>query len=137
LDCRKPVRINLSDCCQTCPEEPSVTPEPVESDVIQADEVERGCSFHGDFYRHEEEWHPNIPPFGTSNCVKCKCKNGSTRCRKKSCPKLSCSDTVMVTDECCPVCADGSKGLLATLLPSLSTRAPSSVERRGKNRRKH
>lgn len=33
-----------------------------------------GCSFQGDFYRNGEEWHPNIPPFGTSYCVKCRCK---------------------------------------------------------------
>ncbi|XP_033642340.1 chordin-like isoform X1 [Asterias rubens] len=136
LECKKPVRINLSDCCQTCPEEPSTTPEPAESDVIQADEVERGCSFQGDFYRNGEEWHPNIPPFGTSYCVKCRCKNGSTKCKKKNCPKLSCEETTEIKGECCPVCADGSSSLLTTLLPSLATRTPSSDEER-KYRWKH
>nr|WMB80899.1 Chordin [Patiria miniata] len=137
LECKRPVRINPTDCCQTCPEDPSTTPEPVESDVIQADEVERGCSFHGDFYRNDEEWHPQIPPFGTSYCVKCRCKNGSTKCKKKNCPKLSCEETMEIKGECCPVCVDGSSGLLATFFPSLSTRAPSLNDNRRKERRKH
>ncbi|XP_022101614.1 chordin-like isoform X2 [Acanthaster planci] len=137
LDCERPVRMNPTDCCQTCPEESSTTPEPVESDVIQADEVERGCSFHGDFYRNDEEWHPQIPPFGTSFCVKCRCKNGSTKCKKKNCPKLSCEETMEIKGECCPVCTDGSSGLLATLFPSMSTRLPSLIENRRKDRRKH
>ena len=84
-----------------------------------------GCSWKGLYHENGESWHPTVMPWGEMKCVTCECKvsfaeinsirpqtadyvsfqEGQTKCKKKHCPKLSCSLQIRDQDRCCPRCA--------------------------------
>lgn len=123
-------RINPLDCCKTCPEHKpkvmEVTPPPNSVSVqatnnVQSDarpsivlhtpnEVLRhgGCKFQNRYYTNGEEWHPRVMPFGTMNCILCRCKDGNSKCRRQKCPLLKCPFVVRPGNNCCPECATRS-----------------------------
>ncbi|XP_072174465.1 chordin-like [Diadema setosum] len=130
VDCPKPIRINPNDCCQVCPEPEPTTPTPTADDtLLQADEVEKGCSFLGEFYRNGAEWHPLVSPFGTMSCVRCRCRNGQAKCKGRTCPRLNCKELVRVKGECCPQCKEQTIG------PTVTTSAATPARKKRKGRR--
>uniref|UniRef100_A0A8C6XT77 Chordin n=1 Tax=Naja naja TaxID=35670 RepID=A0A8C6XT77_NAJNA len=75
-----------------------------------------GCYFGGRFYTLEDTWHPDLgEPFGIMHCVMCTCEPqrnrrgkpaGKVTCKniKHSCPKLPCTDAVVLPGQCCKSC---------------------------------
>nr|AEK81571.1 chordin [Ptychodera flava] len=104
LDCPDPVRLNAMDCCQTCPEKPKT-----QISEIQADWKEGSCYVNGVSYDNGQEWHPEmeIASAKTKRCIRCKCKDGETKCRRRKCPTPDCEEPIVVEGECCPICPDG------------------------------
>uniref|UniRef100_A0A8C5HPF8 Chordin n=1 Tax=Gouania willdenowi TaxID=441366 RepID=A0A8C5HPF8_GOUWI len=107
LSCSHPVRKNAFDCCKECPEERSPAgPEHV--DVMQADSP-RSCKFGKNFYHNSESWHPWVPMVGEMKCINCWCDHGVTKCQRKQCPELSCSNSTRTEGSCCAECSAEKK----------------------------
>lgn len=91
-----------------------------------------GCKFRGQVYPNGEEWHPTIEPYGAEKCVKCHCKDGHPKCKRKKCIKETCPVKVPGEDGCCERCLDSSDS------PGRSTDGPGKGKRRRKDReRRH
>ncbi|XP_034722598.1 chordin [Etheostoma cragini] len=105
LTCSHPVRRNPSDCCKECPEEEK-TPAGLEhSDMMQADGP-RHCKFGKNYYQNSDTWHPWVPMVGEMKCINCWCDHGVTKCQKKQCPVLTCTNNTRTEGACCPECLD-------------------------------
>uniref|UniRef100_A0AAQ5XT39 Chordin n=1 Tax=Amphiprion ocellaris TaxID=80972 RepID=A0AAQ5XT39_AMPOC len=103
LTCSQPVRRNPSDCCKECPEEDR-TPAGLEhSDMMQADGP-RHCKFGKNYYQNSDSWHPWVPLVGEMKCINCWCDHGVTKCQRKQCPILTCSNITRTDGSCCPEC---------------------------------
>uniref|UniRef100_A0A7N8XMP8 Chordin n=1 Tax=Mastacembelus armatus TaxID=205130 RepID=A0A7N8XMP8_9TELE len=103
LTCSHPVRRNPSDCCKECPEEDK-TPVGLEhSDMMQADGP-RHCKFGKNYYQNSDNWHPWVPLVGEMKCITCWCDHGVTKCQRKQCPMLTCSNITRREGSCCPEC---------------------------------
>ncbi|PIK49445.1 chordin [Apostichopus japonicus] len=103
-NCENPVRLNPGDCCLACPE-----PEPTEREpdmILQADEVENGCTFNGDFFKHGRRWTPYIFTFGRMPCITCHCNDGKATCNTIVCQELTCTKKIRRKGKCCEICAD-------------------------------
>ncbi|MED6261550.1 hypothetical protein ATANTOWER_006643, partial [Ataeniobius toweri] len=108
LTCSLPVRRSPSDCCKECPEEER-TPAGLEhSDMMQADGP-RYCKFGKNFYQNSDSWHPWVPLVGEMKCINCWCDHGVTKCQRKQCPVLTCSNITRTESSCCPECADNKQ----------------------------
>ncbi|XP_076850552.1 chordin [Brachyhypopomus gauderio] len=103
LTCSRPIRRNPSDCCKECPAEDPPLLE--EGELMQADGT-RHCKFGKNYYQNSENWHPRVPLVGEMKCITCWCDHGVTKCQRKQCPLLSCSNIVRREGKCCPECAD-------------------------------
>jgi len=73
------------------------------------------CRFGDQRYELEQTWHPDLgPPFGVMYCVHCECVPihkkrriiGRVQCKniKTQCPKVTCTDPVLLPGRCCKVC---------------------------------
>ncbi|MBN3298518.1 CHRD protein, partial [Amia calva] len=103
LTCSKPIRRNLADCCKECPEEEK---DPLEhTDMMQADGTSH-CKFGKNYYQNSDNWHPHVPLFGEMKCITCWCDHGVTKCQRKQCPILTCSNIIRRESKCCPECQD-------------------------------
>uniref|UniRef100_A0A4W6BUH9 Chordin n=1 Tax=Lates calcarifer TaxID=8187 RepID=A0A4W6BUH9_LATCA len=103
LTCSHPVRRNPSDCCKECPEEDR-TPAGLEhGDMMQADGP-RHCKFGKHYYQNSDNWHPWVPLVGEMKCINCWCDFGVTKCQRKQCPILTCSNITRREGSCCPEC---------------------------------
>ncbi|MEQ2306173.1 hypothetical protein AMECASPLE_005435 [Ameca splendens] len=108
LTCSLPVRRSPSDCCKECPEEER-TPAGLEHiDMMQADGP-RYCKFGKNFYQNSDSWHPWVPLVGEMKCINCWCDHGVTKCQRKQCPVLTCSNITRTESSCCPECADNKQ----------------------------
>ncbi|XP_071327938.1 chordin isoform X1 [Trachinotus anak] len=108
LTCSHPVRRNPSDCCKECPEEER-TPAGLEhSDMMQADGP-RHCKFGKNYYQNSDNWHPWVPLVGEMKCINCWCDHGVTKCQRKQCPVLSCSNITRREGSCCPECVEAKE----------------------------
>ncbi|XP_017347036.1 chordin isoform X1 [Ictalurus punctatus] len=103
LTCSRPIRRNPSDCCKECPAED--TPLLEEGEMMQGDGP-RHCKFGKNYYQNSENWHPRVPLVGEMKCITCWCDHGITKCQRKQCPLLSCSNITRREGKCCPECAD-------------------------------
>ncbi|XP_042563069.1 chordin, partial [Clupea harengus] len=99
LTCSRPIRRNPTDCCKACPAEAP----PQEEELMQGDGP-RSCKFGRSFYQHSERWHPRVPLVGEVKCITCWCDHGVTKCQRKQCPVLSCTNVVHPDGKCCPEC---------------------------------
>uniref|UniRef100_A0A3Q0RUK2 Chordin n=1 Tax=Amphilophus citrinellus TaxID=61819 RepID=A0A3Q0RUK2_AMPCI len=89
LTCSHPVRRHPTDCCK--------------SDMMQADSP-RYCKFGKNYYHNGDSWHPWVPLFGEMKCINCWCDHGVTKCQRKQCPLLTCSNITRTESSCCPEC---------------------------------
>ncbi|XP_016336286.1 chordin-like [Sinocyclocheilus anshuiensis] len=103
LTCSRPIRRNPSDCCKECPAED--TPPLEDDEMMQADGA-RHCKFGNNYYQNSEHWHPRVPLVGEMKCITCWCDHGVTKCQKKQCPFLSCSNPIRREGKCCPECIE-------------------------------
>ncbi|KTF95488.1 hypothetical protein cypCar_00032424 [Cyprinus carpio] len=103
LTCSQPIRRNPSDCCKECPAED--TPPLEDDEMMQADGT-RHCKFGKNYYQNSEHWHPRVPLVGEMKCITCWCDHGFTKCQKKQCPLLSCSNPIRREGKCCPECME-------------------------------
>uniref|UniRef100_A0AAZ3SAV5 Chordin n=1 Tax=Oncorhynchus tshawytscha TaxID=74940 RepID=A0AAZ3SAV5_ONCTS len=101
LTCSRPVRRSPSDCCKECPEEDN--PPLEHADMMQADGTSH-CKFGKNFYQNSDNWHPRVPLMGEMKCITCWCDHGVTKCQKKQCPVLTCSNITRREGMCCPEC---------------------------------
>ncbi|TRY80007.1 hypothetical protein TCAL_08936 [Tigriopus californicus] len=124
LDCPKDdqVREDTLACCKTCQEDnststfydPSIdydqkTQQDMGREFTDEDILDMGgCNWKGEVRTNGESWHPHILPFGEYTCVTCTCKEGKTKCQRKSCVKLNCIHKVTDPNGCCPRCAANS-----------------------------
>ncbi|KAK1899935.1 Chordin [Dissostichus eleginoides] len=111
LSCSHPVRRNPSDCCKECPEEERTPPGGVgleHSDMMQADGPPH-CKFGKSFYQNSDNWHPWVPLVGEMKCINCWCDHGVTKCQRKQCPALSCTNFSRKEGVCCPECLDSKE----------------------------
>jgi len=116
------IRPNPLACCKVCPKRDETSnsvskAHPVlKSDPHKLNDMAMartgldilasgGCSWKGLYHENGESWHPTVMPWGEMKCVSCECKDGKTKCKKKHCPKLSCSLQIRDQDQCCPRCA--------------------------------
>lgn len=132
LTCTHPVRRNPSDCCKECPEEEKTSAALEHSDMMQADGP-RHCKFGKNFYQNSDNWHPWVPLVGEMKCINCWCdvstggatssapvvaaphrglmvlarspQHGVTKCQRKQCPVLTCTNLTRREGTCCPECA--------------------------------
>uniref|UniRef100_A0A671Y9U3 Chordin n=1 Tax=Sparus aurata TaxID=8175 RepID=A0A671Y9U3_SPAAU len=103
LTCSHPIRRNPSDCCKECPEEEK-TPAGLEhTDMMQADGP-RHCKFGKNYYQNSDNWHPWVPLVGEMKCINCWCDHGVTKCQRKQCPVLTCTNITRIEGACCPEC---------------------------------
>uniref|UniRef100_A0A8C8JIJ7 Chordin n=1 Tax=Oncorhynchus tshawytscha TaxID=74940 RepID=A0A8C8JIJ7_ONCTS len=114
LTCSRPVRRSPSDCCKECPEEDK--PLLVHADMMQADGT-RHCKFGKNFYQNSDNWHPRVPLMGEMKCITCWCDHGVTKCQRKQCPVLTCSNITRREGMCCPECQGDKHTQTYTLLP--------------------
>ncbi|XP_041851817.1 chordin [Melanotaenia boesemani] len=105
LTCSHPVRRSPSDCCKECPEDDRGPARLEHSDMMQADGP-RHCKFGKDYYQNSDSWHPWVPMVGEMKCINCWCDHGVTKCQRKQCPVLTCSNIVRSGTSCCSTCAD-------------------------------
>ncbi|XP_030634623.1 chordin [Chanos chanos] len=103
LTCSRPIRRSPTDCCKECPTEDTPTLE--DGELMQADGT-RLCKFGRNYYQSSENWHPRVPLAGELKCITCWCDHGVTKCQRKQCPLLSCTNITRQTGKCCPECAD-------------------------------
>ncbi|KAK2881723.1 hypothetical protein Q8A67_018991 [Cirrhinus molitorella] len=103
LTCSRPIRRNPSDCCKECPAED--TPPLEDDEMMQADGT-RHCKFGKNYYQNSEHWHPRVPLVGEMKCITCWCDHGVTKCQRKQCPLLSCSNPIRREGKCCPECIE-------------------------------
>ncbi|TKS81442.1 Chordin Protein chordino [Collichthys lucidus] len=103
LTCSHPVRRNPSDCCKECPEEDRTSAGLEHSDMMQADGP-RHCKFGKNYYQNSDNWHPWVPLVGEMKCINCWCDHGVTKCQRKQCPILTCSNITRREGSCCPEC---------------------------------
>ncbi|XP_003968786.2 chordin [Takifugu rubripes] len=108
LTCAHPVRRNPSDCCKECPEEEKTSAALEHSDMMQADGP-RHCKFGKNFYQNSDNWHPWVPLVGEMKCINCWCDHGVTKCQRKQCPVLTCTNLTRREGTCCPECADSKE----------------------------
>ncbi|CAG2165932.1 unnamed protein product [Oppiella nova] len=140
-------RENPMDCCKRCP-----NALPVKS-IVSVDQLgdQRsiggvlksphelmavgGCKFRGRVYPNGDEWHPTVQPFGEVKCVKCRCKDGHSKCKRIICPKITaCSIVINRNNECCPICADDMDGMMMKNQPENPVH---NRKRGGKKRRRN
>lgn len=107
LTCSHPVRRNPSDCCKECPEDDKTAPGLEHSDMMQADGP-RHCKFGKNYYQNSDNWHPWVPMVGEMKCINCWCDHGVTKCQRKQCPILTCTDITRKDGSCCPECTDAT-----------------------------
>ncbi|XP_059369760.1 chordin-like [Carassius carassius] len=107
LTCSRPIRRKPSDCCKECPAED--TPPLEDDEMMQADGT-RHCKFGKNYFQNSEHWHPSVPLVGEMKCITCWCDHGVTKCQKKQCPLLSCSDPIRRERKCCPECMEDLLG---------------------------
>ncbi|KAL3992334.1 growth arrest and DNA-damage-inducible protein [Sarotherodon galilaeus] len=105
LTCNHPVRRHPTDCCKVCPQEERTTAALEHSDMMQADSP-RYCKFGKNYYHNSDSWHPWVPLFGEMKCINCWCDHGVTKCQRKQCPLLTCSNITRTEGSCCPECLD-------------------------------
>ncbi|XP_031591348.1 chordin isoform X1 [Oreochromis aureus] len=105
LTCSHPVRRHPTDCCKVCPQEERTTAALEHSDMMQADSP-RYCKFGKNYYHNSDSWHPWVPLFGEMKCINCWCDHGVTKCQRKQCPLLTCSNITRTEGSCCPECLD-------------------------------
>ncbi|XP_061576140.1 chordin isoform X2 [Cololabis saira] len=105
LTCSHPVRRSPSDCCKVCPEEERTSVGLEHSDMMQADGP-RPCKFGKNYYQNSDSWHPWVPLVGEMKCINCWCDHGVTKCQRKQCPVISCTNITRTEGSCCPQCAD-------------------------------
>lgn len=106
LTCSRPVRRSPSDCCKECLEEDK--PPLEHADMMQADGTSH-CKFGKNFYQNSDNWHPRVPLMGEMKCITCWCDHGVTKCQRKQCPVLTCSNITRREDMCCPECQDSKE----------------------------
>ncbi|KAM9442129.1 chordin-like [Salvelinus alpinus] len=106
LTCSRPVRRSSSDCCKECPEEDN--PPLEHADMMQADGTSH-CKFGKNFYQNSDNWHPRVPLMGEMKCITCWCDHGVTKCQRKQCPVLTCSNITRREGMCCPECQDSKE----------------------------
>ncbi|XP_070987063.1 chordin-like [Oncorhynchus clarkii lewisi] len=106
LTCSRPVRRSPSDCCKECPEEDN--PPLEHADMMQADGTSH-CKFGKNFYQNSDNWHPRVPLMGEMKCITCWCDHGVTKCQRKQCPVLTCSNITRREGMCCPECQDSKE----------------------------
>ncbi|KAG5269814.1 hypothetical protein AALO_G00206460 [Alosa alosa] len=102
LTCSRPIRRSPTDCCKECPAE--VPPQEQEGEELMQGDGPRSCKFGRSFHQHSERWHPRVPLVGEVKCITCWCDHGVTKCQRKQCPVLSCSNVVHLNGKCCPEC---------------------------------
>ncbi|XP_071747936.1 dorsal-ventral patterning protein Sog isoform X3 [Lepeophtheirus salmonis] len=126
LNClgNKQIRPNILSCCKICDhsthereisisDENTISiinnPEILKDMAIERTQndilIEGGCVWRNNFYNNGDVWHPSVLPFGEMKCVNCKCKDGTTKCAKTICKKLSCLYQLLMKAKCCPRCA--------------------------------
>uniref|UniRef100_A0A3B4A709 Chordin n=1 Tax=Periophthalmus magnuspinnatus TaxID=409849 RepID=A0A3B4A709_9GOBI len=105
LTCSHPVRRNPSDCCKECPEEEKTSPGLEHTEMMQADGP-RHCKFGKNYYQNSDNWHPWVPLVGEMKCINCWCDHGVTKCQRKQCPILTCTNITRKEGACCPECTD-------------------------------
>ncbi|MGH0135118.1 UNVERIFIED_CONTAM: hypothetical protein FKN15_057084 [Acipenser sinensis] len=95
--CASPVPIS-QQCCPRCPEEP---PSPLVSKVNG-----KACNYNGVVYQHGEMFAAEGLFLNrlANQCAQCSCSEGNVYCGLRTCPKLTCSFPVSVSDSCCQVC---------------------------------
>uniref|UniRef100_A0A672Z9N8 Chordin n=1 Tax=Sphaeramia orbicularis TaxID=375764 RepID=A0A672Z9N8_9TELE len=103
LTCSHPVRRSPSDCCKECPEEEKGPAGLEHSDMMQADGP-RHCKFGKNYYQNSDNWHPWVPVVGEMKCINCWCDHGVTKCQRKQCPILTCTNITRREGSCCPEC---------------------------------
>ncbi|KAF7655213.1 hypothetical protein LDENG_00059290 [Lucifuga dentata] len=108
LTCSHPVRRNPSDCCKVCPEKEGSQAGPEHADTMQADGP-RHCKFGKKFYQNSDNWHPRVPLVGEMKCITCWCDHGVTKCQRKQCPVLTCTNMTRREGSCCSECADSKE----------------------------
>ncbi|XP_076139095.1 chordin [Alosa pseudoharengus] len=104
LTCSRPIRRSPTDCCKECPAEDP--PQEQEGEELMQGDGPRSCKFGRSFHQHSERWHPRVPLVGEVKCITCWCDHGVTKCQRKQCPVLSCSNVVHLNGKCCPECED-------------------------------
>lgn len=108
LNCSRSEAIRLKpiDCCQVCPE----TTGKSETISIQhqsdgdTSATSRSCTFGEEVYPNKAKWHPKLSDNEEVACVKCHCKNGKVKCRRKKCTPADCRKTKNKNVEKCCQC---------------------------------
>ncbi|XP_034290945.1 chordin-like protein 1 [Pantherophis guttatus] len=98
LRCSTPI-YEPSKCCPKCPD------QPVASDIRITG---KACNYNGTIYQHGEMFavegiFKNKQP---NQCEQCSCSEGKVYCALKTCPNLTCTSPVSMSDSCCQVCKD-------------------------------
>ncbi|XP_076819430.1 chordin-like [Clavelina lepadiformis] len=103
--CDHPVKMNPTDCCETCPVHNLNLLKRTRDQGMQEDSAVRMCEFGGDLKRPGESWHPVIPGLENMKCIECKCPvhGVKVRCERK-CPPIEddCHGGKRSSNSCCP-----------------------------------
>ncbi|XP_059160282.1 cysteine-rich motor neuron 1 protein-like isoform X2 [Physella acuta] len=88
--CTHPVRAS-GECCATCPEL---------NLTLSGMKGQGSChSSTSVTYQHGDVWQ-------SDPCQSCVCRQGQIHCYSQVCPPLTCTRTVLVKSQCCPVCLE-------------------------------
>uniref|UniRef100_A0A8C6XW84 Chordin like 1 n=1 Tax=Naja naja TaxID=35670 RepID=A0A8C6XW84_NAJNA len=107
LRCSTPIH-EPSKCCPRCPDQPVVSDTRITG---------KACNYSGTIYQHGEMFSiegifKNKQP---NQCVQCSCSEGKIYCALKTCPDLTCTSPVSVSDSCCQVCKGSNEESLRDL----------------------
>lgn len=106
LNCSKQeaIRVKPNDCCQVCPEKEkhdNSNQEQADTDPMLRS---NSCKFGEEEYPDKAKWHPKLSDNEEVACVKCHCKNGKVKCKRKKCTPIDCSRTKNKNVEKCCQC---------------------------------
>ncbi|KAJ7400114.1 Chordin-like protein 2 [Pitangus sulphuratus] len=90
--------------CSEARPPPGATGEPHSPSGLRA--PVKSCQYNGTTYQQGETFSTSelFPSRQPNQCVQCSCSEGQIYCGLVTCPKLSCSSPLTVTDSCCQVC---------------------------------
>ncbi|XP_007892100.1 chordin-like protein 2 [Callorhinchus milii] len=97
LPCSSPVTVP-QQCCPRCSEEHHI------STAVKI--IGKSCEYNSTTYQHGEMFGADslFQSRQINQCAQCSCSEGNVYCGLKTCPKLTCSFPVSVSDSCCQVC---------------------------------
>lgn len=66
---------------------------------LKSIQTDKHClDVNGKLWKNHQSWK-------VDSCTKCTCKDRYINCTEQKCPEMACENTIVVNNQCCPICA--------------------------------